>query len=282
MRRELVYDQELSLKQAVVARSPDMVAQRKRMHAALDLKPGERVLEVGCGNGIMACEMAASVAPTGTVTGADISAAMVTMARGFCATQANVEFIEADAMNLPFADGSFDVVTVTQCLCLVSDAEAAVGEIFRALRPGGRTVILETDWDTLVWNCTQPRLMDKIMAIYKDVYTDARVPRTLSRVLKRAGFEIRSRDQFAMLNWSFDPDTYSGHQIGFTRALVENHHALSQRRTGDLAAKHPNGRRCGRIFLQPQPLHLQRGETFAPFRPASKRWSQKSIGATMT
>jgi ubiquinone/menaquinone biosynthesis C-methylase UbiE len=96
------------------------------MHAALDLKPSEHVLEVGCGNGIMAGEMAASVAPTGTVIGADISAAMVTMARSICAAHANVEFIEADAVHLPFADGSFDVVTLTQCLCLVPDADAAV------------------------------------------------------------------------------------------------------------------------------------------------------------
>ena len=85
MNRGLVYDRELSLKQALVARSPDMVAQRKRMHTALNLQPGERVLEIGCGNGIMACEMAGSVAPTGTVTGADISAAMVTMSRDLCA-----------------------------------------------------------------------------------------------------------------------------------------------------------------------------------------------------
>jgi SAM-dependent methyltransferase len=151
---------------------------------------------------------------------------MVAMARDLCAALVNVEFMQADAADLPYAGGSFDVVTVAQCLCLVADVEAAVGEISRVLKPGGRAVILETDWDTLVWNCTEPRLMDKIMAIYKDVYTDARLPRRLSRLLKRAGLDIRGRDQFAMLNWTFDPDTYSGHQIDFTRGLVENHHVL--------------------------------------------------------
>jgi hypothetical protein len=155
-------------------------------------------------------------------------------------------------------------------------------EIFRALRPGGRTVILETDWDTLVWNCTQPRLMDKIMEIYKDVYADARVPRKLSRVLKRAGFEIRGRDQFAMLNWSFDPDTYSGHQIGFTRALVENHHALSN---GELDSWQQSIRMAADadeyffslnryIFSAVKPL-------LGSARP-SKTGSQKSIAAAMT
>jgi arsenite methyltransferase len=228
----LVYDQELSLKQEEVARSPDMVAQRRRMHAALDLRPGERVLEVGCGNGIMALEMAASVAPGGTVTGADISANMVAMARNLCALS-NVQFTEADAADLPFADGSFDVVTATQCLCLVSDVEAATRQMARVLKPGGRAVILETDWDTLVWNSTDRRLMDKVMGIYKSVYADARLPRKLSKCLKKAGLAIRGYDQFAMLNWTFDPDTYSGHQIAFTRALAKNNQLLS---AGELEA----------------------------------------------
>jgi arsenite methyltransferase len=227
MSHGLVYDRELAIKQEQVARSPDMVAQRKRMHAALNLRPGERVLEVGCGNGIMAFEMANPVAPSGTVTGADISTAMVAMARNLCAALQNVECVEADAADLPFADGSFDVVTLTQCLCLVSDIEAAIEQIFRVLRIGGRAVILETDWDTLVWNSTEPCLMNKVMGIYKEVYTDARLPRTLSRRLKSAGFDIQGRDQFAMLNWTFEPDSYSGHQIGFTRALADNHHLLS-------------------------------------------------------
>lgn len=233
MSRGLVYNKELSIKQALVAKSPDMVAQRRRMHATLNLQRGEQVLEIGCGNGVMAGEMAPSVAPTGRVTGADVSPAMVAMARTLCASLVNVEFIEADAAALPFADGSFDVVTATQCLCLVSNVEAAIREMFRVLKPGGRAVMLETDWDTLVWNCTEPRLMDKIMAIYKDAYTDAHLPRTLSKLLRSAGFDIRGRDQFAMLNWAFDPDTYSGHQIDFTMALVKNHQVLSD---GELEA----------------------------------------------
>ena len=109
----LDYDHELSLKQEEVAKSPDMVAQRRRMHAALELRPGERVLEVGCGNGIMALEMAASVAPGGTVTGADISANMVVLARSLGTSLPNVQFTKADAADLPFPDGSFDVVTAT-------------------------------------------------------------------------------------------------------------------------------------------------------------------------
>ena len=83
--KRLEYDREFCRRQAAVAMSPDMAAQRQRMLAVLDLRPGERVLEVGCGNGIMVGEIAGSVAPTGTVTGADISPDMVEMARRHCA-----------------------------------------------------------------------------------------------------------------------------------------------------------------------------------------------------
>lgn len=216
----MIYDHELSKKQGEFARCSDMVAQRLRMHAILDLQPGDQVLEIGSGNGIMAREMAAAVGAAGCVTGADISGTMVAMARAHCAQLPNAYFVEADAASLPFPDGSFDVITITQCLCLVSDIDAAAAEIYRVLRPGGRAVILETDWDTLIWNSTNPILMDKIMGIYKGVYVDARLPRRLGRILKSAGLEITGHDHIAMLNWRFEPETFSGHQIGFVKELM--------------------------------------------------------------
>jgi SAM-dependent methyltransferase len=223
----MVYEQELSLKQGEVARCADMVAQRVRMHGLLALRPGERVLEIGSGNGIMAGEMAPAVGIAGHVTGVDISPAMVVMARAHCAPLANVSFVEADAAALPFPDGSFDVVTITQCLCLVKELEAAICEVSRVLRPGGRAVILETDWDTLVWNSTGPALMDKVMDVYKGSYVDARLPRRLGRLLKSSGLDVTGHDQFAMLNWCYGPDTYSGHQISFVKDLMRGRGDIS-------------------------------------------------------
>jgi hypothetical protein len=75
--------------------------------------------------------------------------------------------------------------------------------------------------------------MEKIIAMYKNVYVNARLPRTLSKLLRQAGFNIHNREQFAILNWSFDPDTFSGHQIEFTRALAHNHQVLSSRELDD-------------------------------------------------
>lgn len=229
----LVYEKELSQKQGEVALCGDMVAQRRRMQAILNLQQGELVLEIGSGNGLMAREMALSVGAKGRVTGADISATMVAMAREHCADLRNAHFVEADAIALPFPDSTFDVVTITQCLCLVAEIDTAVSEIARVLRPGGRAVILETDWDTLVWNCTNPLLMTKVMDLYKGVYVDARLPRRLGKLLKIAGMEVTGSDQFAMLNWRYDRDTYSGHQISFVKELMAGSDAVTRAELSD-------------------------------------------------
>lgn len=88
-RPRLDYDHALSIKQRDVAMTPDMVDQRARVRQALQLRPGEHVLEVGCGNGLLATEMVAGVGNMGQVTGADISPAMVSLASELCIDRAN-------------------------------------------------------------------------------------------------------------------------------------------------------------------------------------------------
>lgn len=216
----LEYDRELAIKQHKVAMTSDMLAQRARVRAALRLQPGERVLEVGSGNGLLASELAYDVGARGHVSAVDVSTSMVAMAGELCRKLENVDTTTADAISLPFKDTSFDVATSVQCLCFVSDVPAALSEIYRVLRPGGRFVILDTDWDTLVWNSSRPDLMDRVMNVYKSIYANAQLPRTLSGLLNSAGFDIHSREQFAILNWSNEPESYSGHQVEFTRAVA--------------------------------------------------------------
>jgi len=102
---------------------------------------GRRVLDVGCGDGALAVELGRRGAE---VVGVDASAAMIAAA---CrrARQDGIEigFVVGDARSLPFAAGSFDLVTAITILCFVGRAAPAFREIARVLRPGGRTVIGE-------------------------------------------------------------------------------------------------------------------------------------------
>ena len=109
----------------------------RRETAAAVVQPGDRVLDVCCGTGDLA--LAASRAG-GRVTGLDFSAPMLERARG---KSSEIEWIEGDALALPFADGSFDAVTIGFGLRNLPNVERGLAELRRALRPGGRLAILE-------------------------------------------------------------------------------------------------------------------------------------------
>lgn len=117
---------------------------------ALQLQEGERLLDVGCGPGDAALALAADVGATGHLVGVDSSASMLTVARERAGTaKCSVRFSVGDALSLDEPDASFDVARSERTLQWVTDPEAAVAELARVLRPGGRMALTDTDWSTL-------------------------------------------------------------------------------------------------------------------------------------
>jgi arsenite methyltransferase len=109
------------------------------------LAAGERVLDLGSGAGTDSLVAAQMVGAHGHVTGIDMTAAMLVKARAAAAEMGvtNVEFLEAEAEQLPFADESFDVVISNGVIDLIPDKDAVFAEIFRVLAPGGRIQIAD-------------------------------------------------------------------------------------------------------------------------------------------
>ncbi|MDN5325930.1 MAG: demethylmenaquinone methyltransferase / 2-methoxy-6-polyprenyl,4-benzoquinol methylase [Moorella sp. (in: firmicutes)] len=114
--------------------------------ARTGLKPGDRALDVCCGTGMLSLELARAVTPGGRVVGVDFSPAMLQVARRRLAASpygVAVELVEGDAMNLPFADNTFDCATIAFGLRNLPDVKGGLAEMQRVVRPGGRVVSLE-------------------------------------------------------------------------------------------------------------------------------------------
>lgn len=116
---------------------------------ALDPRPGETAVDVGCGTGAEVRRFAGLVGPGGRAVGIEphpgLRAVAVERAEG-----TGAEFVDGDAVALPFEDGSVDVLRCERVWQHLHDPDAAAREVARVLAPGGRAAITDTDWATSV------------------------------------------------------------------------------------------------------------------------------------
>ena len=191
----------------------DVVEQRCGTLRSLTLAPGEHVLDIGSGPGLLAWDLANTVGPGGRVVGLDLSDAMLEMGRRRCADLAHVSFQSGDAAKLPFEDGSFDAVVSTQVFEYVPDIPGALAEVRRVLRPGGRVAILDTDYDSLVVHTEDRPRLDRIMDAWDEHFVHRGLPRTLGAQLRDAGFRVRERTAIPMFNPEYTPNAFSFHLV---------------------------------------------------------------------
>jgi SAM-dependent methyltransferase len=117
--------------------APLVVPVSEKLADSLRLLPDERVLDVACGSGN--CALAAARRTWGNVTGADFVPALLERGRERAAAERlAVEYVEADAQNLPFGDGEFDVTVSVFGVMFAPDHQRAAGELLRVTKPGGR------------------------------------------------------------------------------------------------------------------------------------------------
>jgi SAM-dependent methyltransferase len=202
--------------------SPELVLQRRTTLELLRLQPGERVLDVGAGPGFLAAEMAAAVGADGRVLAVDPSTEMraLAAARHLPPGAAPVEHLEGNAIALPVPDGSVDAVTSTQVYEYVPDVPAALAEARRVLRPGGRLLVLDTDWDSLVWHSSDPARMRRILEAWDAHLVDPHLPRRLPQLLRAAGFEEPAAAALPLLAVGTDEGSFAAGVVGLVEAFV--------------------------------------------------------------
>ncbi|WP_077621731.1 demethylmenaquinone methyltransferase [Sediminibacillus massiliensis] len=125
-------------------------AWRKDVMKRMNVKSGDTALDVCCGTGDWSFSLADAVGPTGKVVGLDFSNNMLSVARKKKETNhiSHLDFIQGNAMELPFEDNSFDYITIGFGLRNVPDYAQVLREMRRVVKPGGKVVCLETSQPT--------------------------------------------------------------------------------------------------------------------------------------
>lgn len=188
-----------------------------------DPQPGQRILDVACGTGIVARQIAARLGPQAQVTGLDLNPQMLAVAQSTAAQQGlTIDWREGRAEQLPFARDSFDVVLCQFGLMFFSDRPAALAEIHRVLKPAGRLYL--NTWQGLdrhpfyatLHRVIQQRIGESaLQSIFALGDADE-----LRRLLRAAGFEsvaINARSQLARFP---NPEGFLAGEIAVDTAAI--------------------------------------------------------------
>jgi arsenite methyltransferase len=217
---QLVFDADAAKRLEAIYRIADAVRRRGIVLDALDAEAGERILDVGCGPGFYCAELLEQVGASGFVAGVDGSEAMLELARARCAGHDNIELHQADAVSVPVEAASFDAALSVQVLEYVADASAALAEMHRALRPGGRVLVWDVDWATMSLHSQDAARMERVLAAWDEHLAHPSLPRTLAHRLRATGFEDVRMQAHAFATAELHPDSYGAALVPFIGTFV--------------------------------------------------------------
>ncbi|HEY7001295.1 MAG TPA: methyltransferase domain-containing protein [Candidatus Udaeobacter sp.] len=205
-----------------------------------DLKPGERVLDVGCGTGVVARHAAEQLGPGSIVTGVDLSPNMLTVARAVSNRRGlSIEWREGNAKQLPFPDSGFDVVLCQFALMFVPDKAAALAEMRRVVSKTGR--VLVAVWQSLDQHPFYQALHKVIRArlglsALQDIFALGRKDE-LRELAVGAGFQRVEVEPFSLTARFPNPDAFIAGEIEVdTAAIPSMQHMDTQAREAIVAA----------------------------------------------
>lgn len=176
---------------------PTFVAMRDQYLDALDLDAAQRVIEIGCGTGVVARAIAARPEFSGELHATDLTHAFIDAAEGLAATEGvgdRIHFAVGDSNQIEPVDGGYDVVIAHTLITHVADPDGLIAETARVLRPGGRLAVFDGDYASIVPGASSDPTLDSAVM---DAATAATVAcanpyllRSLPRLLADHGLEL--------------------------------------------------------------------------------------------
>ncbi|MBB6097544.1 ubiquinone/menaquinone biosynthesis C-methylase UbiE [Deinobacterium chartae] len=180
---------------------------KRRSLEVLRLAPGDTALDVGCGPGIDTLALAREVGPGGQVLGIDASEAAVQQANRAAEQQGCSAWTRhrvGRAEQLPCADASVDAARAERLLQHLSDPAAAIAELRRVLRPGGRVALIDTDYASCSLNTRRPELQRRILEGFGQMFASPSAARRMPGWLDTDGWHDVQLEVHAFGTRSFE------------------------------------------------------------------------------
>jgi SAM-dependent methyltransferase len=170
---------------------------RNQSNQSLNISAGHKVLDLGCGIGGATLSIAEITGPTGLAAGVDISSAMIEYAARRTANRREIEFRLGDARSVPYADGFFDVARSERLFLYLPDRLAAIREMMRVVKTGGRVCLLDTDIDCTGVYSKNPARMREMTSLVAASMPNPNSGRELPALAREAGLKDLKTEVYA-------------------------------------------------------------------------------------
>ncbi|WP_067858150.1 class I SAM-dependent methyltransferase [Nocardia shimofusensis] len=226
---------------------PGIQRLRTWAHQALALNPGERAVDIGSGTGSEVLAFADVVGPTGEAIGVEPDPHLLASAERRAAEKGSTaKFHSGDAYGIPFGADYFDAVLSERVFQHLTAPARAANEIARVLRPGGRTVVVDVDWDTAIVHPGDRRVVREVIETLISATTNPLSGRRLPGLLTQAGLVIDEVGSHALVQTRA---AGPGSLVDRISAMAVARGSITEAERNQLLADLERGARTGDIHL---------------------------------